>query len=93
MQINSKSTRSFLTFTLRKDAVIQDGIKETEAESVAYVVAGILGLDTSAYSIGYVARWSQEDAETIKETASHVLRTAHTLAEAITESEEETEVA
>jgi len=40
-----------------------------------------------------VARWSQGDAETIKETASHVLRTAHILAEAITESEEETEVA
>lgn len=69
------------------------GIKETEAESVAYVVAGILGLDTSAYSIGYVAGWSQGNAETIKETAAHVLRTAHTLAEAITESEEETEAA
>src|SRR5690606_38959781 len=41
------------------------GIKETEAESVAYVVAGILGLDTSAYSIGYVAGWSQGEAETI----------------------------
>ncbi|TDE88165.1 ImmA/IrrE family metallo-endopeptidase [Occultella glacieicola] len=61
------------------------GIKETEAESVAYIVAGIHELDTSAYSIGYVARWSNADAETIKETASRVLRTAHTLAEAITE--------
>lgn len=28
---------------------------EVEAESVAHVVAGILGLDTSAYSVGYVA--------------------------------------
>ena len=28
------------------------GLMETEAESVAYVVAGMLGIDTSAYSIG-----------------------------------------
>lgn len=69
------------------------GIKETEAESVAYVVAGILGLDTSAYSIGYVAGWSQGEAETIKETAARVLRAAHTLAEAITEPDEATEAA
>ena len=61
------------------------GVKETEAESVAYVVAGILGLDTSAYSIGYVAGWSEGDAEAIKATAARVLRAAHTLADAITE--------
>lgn len=60
------------------------GIKETEAESVAYIVAGILGLDTSAYSVGYVAGWSNCDTETIKATAANVLRTAHTLADAIT---------
>jgi len=59
------------------------GIKETEAESVAYVVAGILGLDTSAYSIGYVAGWSEGDAEIIKATAARVLHAAHTLADAL----------
>lgn len=61
------------------------GIKETEAESVAYVVAGILGLDTSAYSIGYVTGWSRGDAEAIKDTAARVLKAAHTIADAITE--------
>ena len=60
------------------------GIKETEAESVAYIVAGILGLDTSAYSVGYVAGWSKCDADTVKATAANVLRTAHALADAIT---------
>ena len=60
------------------------GVKETEAESVAYVVAGILGLDSSAYSIGYVAGWADGDTETIKSTAGRVLRAAHTLADAIT---------
>ena len=65
------------------------GVKETEAESVAYVVAGLLGLDTSAYSIGYVAGWPQGDAETIKATAARVLRAAHTLADALTEPVDE----
>ena len=65
------------------ESVQHRGIKETEAESVAYVVAGILGLDTSAYSIGYVAGWSEGDAETIKATAARVLATAHTLADAL----------
>ncbi len=69
------------------------GVKETEAESVAYVVAGLLGLDTSAYSIGYVAGWSEGDAETIKATAGRVLRAAHTLAEALTEPVDETTAA
>ena len=65
------------------------GVKETEAESVAYVVAGLLGLDTSAYSIGYVAGWTEGDAETIKATAARVLRAAHTLADALTEPVDE----
>nr|WP_181716216.1 ArdC-like ssDNA-binding domain-containing protein [Cryobacterium sp.]QJS06018.1 hypothetical protein [Cryobacterium sp.] len=69
------------------------GIKETEAESVAYVVAGILGLDTSDYSVGYVAGWSNCEAETIKATAANVLRTAHALADALTETEEAEEAA
>jgi len=61
------------------------GIKETEAESVAYIVAGTLGLDTSAYSVGYVAQWSNADTELIKETAARVLKAAHQIIEAITE--------
>lgn len=77
----------------RAEYVQHRGVKETEAESVAYVVAGILGLDTSAYSIGYVAGWSDGDAETIKATAGRVLRAAHVLADAITESTEATAAA
>lgn len=65
--------------------VAHRGIKETEAESVAYIVAGILGLDTSAYSVGYVAGWSKCDADTIKATAGNVLRAAHSLADALTQ--------
>jgi len=61
------------------------GVKETEAESVAYVVAGMLGLDTSAYSVGYVAGWNNCDADVVKATAANVLRAAHTLTEALLE--------
>lgn len=60
-------------------------IAETEAESVAYVVAGLLGVDTSRYSIGYVAGWSAADADTIKTTATHVLHAARLLTDAITD--------
>lgn len=58
---------------------------EVEAESVAHVVAGILGLDTSAYSVGYVAGWSKGDADLIRQSASRVLAAAHRIAEAITD--------
>ena len=33
-------------------------LAECEAESVAYVVAGDLGLDSSDYSFGYIAGWA-----------------------------------
>ncbi|AXH37476.1 ImmA/IrrE family metallo-endopeptidase (plasmid) [Humibacter sp. BT305] len=55
------------------------GRAETEAESVAYVVAGMLGLDTSAYSIGYIAGWADADTALIRSTATVVLRVAHQL--------------
>ena len=58
--------------------------KETEAESVAYVTAGRLGLDTSGYSVGYVAGWADGDTAVIRDTAAHVLRTVHILADALT---------
>lgn len=65
--------------------VAHRGVKECEAESVAYVVAGILGLDTSAYTVGYVATWTATDTEAVRTTAANVLRAAHQLADAITE--------
>ena len=34
------------------------GLMEMEAESVAYLVCGSLGLDTTEYSLGYVASWA-----------------------------------
>jgi hypothetical protein len=63
------------------------GRMEVEAESVAYIVAGLAGFDTSAYSIGYIAGWAQEDVIIIRDTAAGVLKTAHAIAEIIDHQE------
>ena len=57
------------------------GRMEVEAESVAYVVAGLCGFDTGAYSIGYIAGWSDEDVTVIRDTAARVLTTVHNIVE------------
>lgn len=64
--------------------VTHRGRYEVEAESVAYVVAGMLGLDSSDYSTGYVATWAERaEADVIKETADRVLAAVHTLVETL----------
>lgn len=66
------------------------GRYEVEGESVAYVLAGLLGLDTSAYSVGYVAGWAEQaEADVIKESAARVLQAVHTLAAALCPADEE----
>lgn len=58
---------------------------EIEAESVAYTVAAAFGLDTSLYSVGYVAGWAGGDAEKIKATAEAVISTAQQIINAVEE--------
>lgn len=62
---------------------IDKATRELEAESVAYVVAGLHDLDTSNYSIGYLASWSNGSAEKIKATAVRVQEAVHQLADAL----------
>lgn len=66
------------------DYVAHRGRYEVEAESAAYIVAALAGLDTCAASTGYVAGW-MEDAEeaTLKATAATALATARILATAL----------
>ena len=66
------------------------GRMEVEAESVAYVLAGILGLDTAAYSVGYVAGWANGDTTAVADTARAVLATVHELADALDPTETDT---
>ncbi|MWV60861.1 ArdC-like ssDNA-binding domain-containing protein [Rathayibacter sp. VKM Ac-2754] len=67
------------------------GLMETEAEGVAFVVAGLAGFDTSAYSVGYIAGWSNCDADVIRGTAARVLTTAHRIAEILDGDEADAE--
>lgn len=70
------------------------GRHEVEAESVSYVLAGMLGLDSSAYSVGYVAGWAERaEADVIRDSATRVLSAVHTLAEALQIDDEPAEQA
>ena len=74
------------------DYVAHRGIAETEAESVAYVVAKYLGLDTTDYSVPYVSNWAShikatdmaEKIEAVKRTASNVQRVSNEIIKALT---------
>ena len=64
------------------------GVREVEAESVAYLVAAHHGLDTSDYSFAYLASWAHSTAAEdrpieaiLAETGARVLRTARQVIE------------
>lgn len=60
------------------------GRYEVEAEATSYVLAGLLGLDSSAYSTGYVATWQERaESDVLRETATRVLAAVHTMADAL----------
>ena len=53
------------------------GDKELEAESVAFVVMNVIGIDAGAYSFGYVAGWAGDKAsERVTASAVLIQRTA-----------------
>jgi hypothetical protein len=54
-------------------------VKEVEAESVAYLVADHLGLDTTGYSVPYLAAWAGGHAAAVLERADRVVAAAHQL--------------
>lgn len=58
--------------------------KEVEAESVAYVVCQHFGIDTSDYSLGYVAGWSKDkELEELKSSLEVIHSTAGKIIDAI----------
>lgn len=56
------------------------GVCETEAESTAYVLANLLGLDVDASSISHMAGWSRSEPTALTATASNVLHAVNTIA-------------
>lgn len=51
-------------------------LKEVEAESVAYTVCSHFGIDTSMWSLGYVAMWGDRDMNEFKKSLSVIRETA-----------------
>jgi len=51
-------------------------LKECEAESIAYVVLNTLGIDTSSYSIGYIAGWTNNEEEILMDSIKAVSKNA-----------------
>ena len=49
---------------------------EVEAESVAFVVCDMLGVDSASYSIPYVANWAGGELDRVRSTAERVLGAA-----------------
>ncbi|MDR0488796.1 MAG: ssDNA-binding domain-containing protein [Propionibacteriaceae bacterium] len=72
----------------RDNEDLHRGVSEVEAESVAYLVGEAHGMDTSQYSIPYVAGWAETVTtatsveDVIKETGSRVTKTAATILQA-----------
>ena len=57
------------------------GEAEVEAESVAYVVAGLLGLPTENVSFPYVTGWSGGDPEKVVKTGERVMKAVKRITE------------
>jgi len=53
------------------------GIVEVEAESVTFMICVALGVNTTGYSLPYVASWSGGDLDKVTATADRVIRCAH----------------
>lgn len=65
------------------DAAMHRGIVEVEAESTAALVLGAHGVDTSEYTVPYVATWASsvpgDQIETVLRTFDRVAKTATTI--------------
>jgi hypothetical protein len=53
------------------DGAHHRGRAEVEAESVAYIVSEVAGLHPEAYSLPYVAVWSDGDIDTVRSISQH----------------------
>ncbi len=63
--------------------VAHRGVCETEAESTAYVIANLIGMDADASSVSYVAGWARADHDVITQAATNVLCAVNTIAAAL----------
>ena len=57
--------------------------KETQAESVAFVVCNAFGLDTSDYSFPYLTAWTNGDIKFVEENFKYIREAAHTILDSV----------
>lgn len=64
---------------------VHRGVREVEAESVAFLIGAAHGMDTTAYTLPYVAGWAggADPAATVRATAERVVRTARGVLDAL----------
>lgn len=64
---------------------IHRGVLEVEAESVAYLIGAAHGMDTTGYTLPYVATWAggKDPAATVRATAERVVRAARSVLETL----------
>lgn len=63
----------------REDNALERSLREIEAESTAYILASYFGIDTSEYSMPYIASWSQEKTEVLENVLNNIQEKAHSL--------------
>lgn len=54
-------------------------LHEIEAESTAYILATYFGIDTSEYSMPYIASWSHEKTDVLENVLNNIQEKAHSL--------------
>ena len=78
---------------LQERGDISKNTKEVEAESVAYTVCQHFGLETSEYSFGYIASWSQDkELRELRTSMDRIRKTSATMIQGIEEHLQELEI-
>jgi hypothetical protein len=68
------------------DRPVGRDLQEVEAESIAYLVCQTIQLDSSSYTIPYLAGWSSGDPELAETTAQRILSTTAVMVSALESS-------
>jgi antirestriction protein ArdC len=63
-------------FTDYHRSAVCRGSAEVEAESIAYIVGSAAGMDTTRYTVPYIAHWANGNKGLLRDTATRVLATA-----------------
>ena len=75
--------------TLCADALAHRNVAEVEAESIAHLIMAEHGIASDAYTLPYVAGWSDGKSEVVAATADRVLKTSRAILAKTSPAEEE----